>query len=88
MNQLQQYSSYVTAERLKGFVIEVLLDGNTRQCSSVPGQLNMGETRRISCMRGAIGNIVKVRLTNKTAQALTICEVEVFGLNGKTQRCI
>ena len=84
MNQLQQYSSYITAERLKNFVVEVLLNGNTRQCASVPGQLLIGETRRISCMRGAIGSIVQVRMTNKTAEALTICEVEVFGLNGET----
>ena len=88
MNQLQQYSSYVTAERLKGFVIDILLDGNTRQCASVPGQLSKGETRRISCMPGAIGSIVQIRMTDKKAEALTICEVEVFGLNGKTQRCV
>ena len=71
-------------ERLKGFVIEVVRGGNTRQCASVAGQLEKGETRRITCTVGAIGNIVKVRLTGKAPQVLTLCEVEVFGVRGKS----
>ena len=78
----------MTAGRLKGFVIEVQLDGSSRRCASVPGQLKLAETRRISCRPGSIGNIVKIQLTNKAAQTLTLCEVEVFGVNGKTQRCL
>ena len=77
---------FSAAQRLKNFVIEVKLDGNTRQCASVAGPLGPAETRRISCMPGAIGSIVKIRLTNKNSQKLTLCEVEVFGVNGKTQR--
>jgi len=88
MNRLQQYASYMTAQRLYGFVIEVQLDGNTRECASVAGPLGRAETRRISCKPGAIGNIVQIRQTAKKVQKLTLCEVEVFGVNGKTQRCI
>ena len=68
----------------KGLVIEVLHNENTHQCASVRGQFGLAETRRISCRRGTIGNIVKVRLTNST----TLCEVEVFGVNGKTKCCL
>ena len=81
--QLKKSFSFLAADRLKGFVIEVLHDGNTHQCASVPGQLGSGESRNISCTRGAIGNIVKVRLTSKKRQILTLCEVEVFGISGK-----
>ena len=88
MNWLQQYASYMTAERLYGFVIEVQRDGNTRECASVAGPLGLAETRRISCKPGAIGNIVQVRQTDKKRQKLTLCEVEVFGISGKAKRCL
>ena len=78
--------SFLAEFRLKGFVIEVLRGKNIRQCARVAGQLNKGETRRISCTRGVIGNIVKVRLTGKHHQILTLCEVEVFGIRGKPRR--
>ena len=64
-------------------MIEVQLGWNTHQCASVTGQLKAAETRRISCMPGAIGNIVRIRLTSKKPQTLTLCEVEVFGSRGK-----
>ena len=80
-----KYSFSLIAGQLKGFVIEVLLDRYTHQCTSVTGRLKTAETRRISCMRGAIGNIVKIRLTS-TRQMLTLCEVEVFGIRGKAKR--
>jgi len=73
----------MTEDRLKGFVIEVLSDRNTHQCASVAGQLKKAETRRISCMRGAIGNIIKVRMTSTRPSILTLCEFEVFGIRGK-----
>ena len=79
---------FLAAERLRNFVIEVKLDGNSRQCASVAGQLGLAETRRIACMPGAIGNIVKIGLMNKKRQKLTLCEVEVFGISGKAKPCL
>ena len=73
---------FLAADRLKGFVIEVLSGGNTRQCASCDEYLGKGETRRIPCKPGTIGNIVKVRLTSKNPQILTLCEFEVFGISG------
>ena len=69
-------------------MIEVERDGKTRQCASIPGEFELAETRRISCMRGTIGSIVKVRHTTKTPLVLTLCEVEVYGMSGKTKRCL
>ena len=87
MNQLEKCSPFLADDRLKGFVIEVQRGRNTHQCARVTGQLRAAETRRISCKQGAIGNIVKVRLTSKKPQILTLCEVEVFGIIGKKKRC-
>ena len=84
---IEKSFSFLAEFRLKGFVIEVLRGRNIRRCASVAGQLKKSETRRISCMPGAIGNIVKIRMTNKEAQKLTLCEVEVFGISGKTKCC-
>ena len=67
-------------------MIEVKRDQITHQCASVTEPLTSGETRNISCAQGAIGNIVRIRMTNSTPQILSLCEVEVFGINGKGKR--
>ena len=83
LHQLVYFSSFLADDLLKGFVIEMQLGWNTHQCASVTGQLKPAETRRISCMPGATGNIVTIRLTSQKPQILTLCEVEVFGSLGK-----
>jgi len=69
-------------------VIEVLRDGIAHRCAKVAAKLGKGETRRISCTRGAIGNIAKIRMTgtNTKGLILTLCEVEVYGIRGKIAR--
>ena len=79
--QLKKFS-FLAASRLKGFVIEVLRGGNTSKCANVTGQLEKGATRRIPCRQGSTGNIVKIRLTSKNRQILTLCEVEVYASHG------
>ena len=74
----------MTGWRLKGFVIEVQLGRNTSNCASVAGPLKRAETRRISCVLGVYGNIVKIRKTSTKPGYLTLCEVEVFGIRGKS----
>ena len=76
-------SYFLTAYRLAGFVIEVLLGRNTYVCASVATPLTKGIIRIISCANGTIGNIVKIRMTSTKSSILTLCEVEVFGMRCK-----
>ena len=66
-------------------MIEVLDDGATHTCANIPGQFASAyKTRNISCMAGAIGSFVKIRM--KRNAYLNLCEVEVFGIRGKAKR--
>ena len=77
-------SYFLTAERLKQFVIEGQEGGSTHECVKIINALGSGETRLIKCRQGTIGNIVKIRMTATVADSLTLCEVEVFGLQCKS----
>ena len=56
-------------------------------CASVPGKLQSGEIRPISCLRGAIGSVVKIRLTRAEPGVLTLYKF-VFGIRGKAKYII
>ena len=64
-------------------MIEGQLGQNTSTCAVVNEPFKNNETRRISCVRSVIGNIVKIRQTSTEPQVLTLCEVEVFGIRCK-----
>ena len=63
-------------------VVQVLMDSKVSLCGAVESyQLGWGETKRFQCQPEIVGNSVKIKKFNGY---LTLCEVEVHGVYGKT----
>ena len=73
----------LTAPMLAGLVVvEVLMESKVSLCGAVDFfQLGYGETKRLQCQPVIIGHSVKLK---KFHGHLTLCEVEVYGVYGKT----
>ena len=64
-------------------VIEALKQTDISTCEVIVDALKDGETKRIPCGPGTVGNIVKIRQNATKAVNLILCEVEVYGKQGK-----
>jgi len=71
-------------ELLHDIEIEALTRTNISRCSII-GSTPManGETRRIPCLTGTIGSVIKITRNANNAANLVLCEVEVYGAQGK-----
>ena len=71
-------------ELLHDIEIEALTRTKISTCSVI-GSTPManGETRRIPCLSGTIGSVIKITRNAKNASNLVLCEVEVYGAQGK-----
>ena len=73
----------LTGERLHDIVIEALKDTEVSICEVIVYALKNGETRRIPCQPQTVGNVIKIRQNATKEEYLTLCEVEVYGTQGK-----
>ena len=64
-------------------VIEALKQTEISTCEVIVDALEDGETKRIPCRPGTVGYIVKIRQNATKAVNLILCEVEVYGTQGK-----
>ena len=68
-------------------VIEAVTEATLRvtECASFKGiATDVQVSRRFPCKRGTIGSIV--RISQGEQGHFTLCEVEVYGINGKTPK--
>ena len=56
---------------------------DVKMCQAAEQSLSFSETRRISCLPGVKGSIVRIASTGREAIGLSLCEVQVFGVSGK-----
>ena len=73
----------LTGERLHDIVIEALKKTEVSICEVIVYALKNGETRRIPCQPRTVGNVIKIRQNATKAEYFTLCEVEVYGTQGK-----
>ena len=57
---------------------------DSETCNVVKQSLLFNETRRISCERRVKGSIVRITSTGSNAIGLSLCEVQVYGVPGKS----
>ena len=68
-------------------VIEAISDATLRvtECASFKGTASdIQLSRRFPCKRGTVGSIIRIK-QGKLGN-FTLCEVEVYGINGKTPK--
>ena len=76
----------VTEESVHGLVIEALLtnSADVSTCQLVISAFALGETRRVPCRPNVTGSIVRVRAAGSEKGYLSLCEVQVYGVYGRT----
>lgn len=77
---------HLTEESVHGIVIEALLSNSAdiSTCQLVISAFALGETRRIPCRPDVTGSIVKLRAAGTEKGYLSLCEVQVYGVYGRS----
>jgi len=68
-------------------VIEAITEATLRvtECATFKGAAtDIQISRRFPCKRGTVGSIIRIR--QGELENFTLCEVEVYGINGKTPK--
>ena len=65
-------------------IIEALKLPDMSRCDVIHFALKYGATRRIPCQPRTVGNILRIREHPTERAYLILCEVEVYGTQGKT----
>lgn len=73
-------------ESIHSIVIEALLrnSADISTCQLVISAFALGETRRIPCRSNVTGSIVKLTAAGREKGYLSLCEVQVYGVYGRT----
>ena len=75
-------------EKKKGSIVIEAITGATHritECATFMGAAtDVQVSRRFPCKRKTVGSIVRIRQSKQ--DKFTVCEVEVYGINGKTPK--
>jgi len=71
------------AQSHHGIVIEALKQTEVSTCEVVNLALKYGATRRIPCQPRTVGNVIRISQNSTKGAYLILCEVEVYGTQGK-----